>query len=125
MIPSNYILIADDDHRIRRVLVQVVQNVAPHAHIIQATNGTDARATLCQYAFALVITDYHMPGASGLDILIAARAQDAALPVIVVSACSQVGASVRAAGATAFFCKPFEIESFAALLREVLQVSYL
>jgi DNA-binding NtrC family response regulator len=120
MIPSDYILIADDDQKIRSLLVRLVRNVAPHAHVIQATNGTEARAALQQYAFALIITDYHMPGASGLDILEAARGQDAAVPVIVVSARAQVGASVHAAGATAFFSKPFEIQPLSVLLRQVL-----
>jgi DNA-binding NtrC family response regulator len=122
MIPSDYILIVDDDQKIRSLLARVVQNVARNAHVIQATNGTEALAALDEYRFALVITDYHMPGASGLDILTAARAYDAGISVIVVSARSQVEASVRRAGAAAFLSKPFEIEPLTAILRQVLHL---
>jgi DNA-binding NtrC family response regulator len=119
----NYILIVDDDQKIRTLLGRVVQNVVPGALVIQATNGTEALSALQQHAFALVITDYHMPGASALDIIAAAHAQNATTPVIVVSARSQVEASVRAAGATAFLAKPFEIEPLTAILRQVLRSS--
>jgi DNA-binding NtrC family response regulator len=116
----NYILIADDDQKMRSLLVRVVQNAALNVSVIQATNGTEALSALQQHSVGLVITDYHMPGASALDIIAAARAQNATTPVIVVSARSQVEASVRAAGATAFFAKPFEIGPLTMILRQVL-----
>ena len=121
LMTSASILIADDDQKIRTLLVRVVQNVVPNASVIQATNGTEALAAFRHYPFALVITDYHMPGASALNIIAAARAQNATVPVIVVSARSQVEASVRAAGASAFLAKPFEIEPLTAILRQVLR----
>jgi CheY-like chemotaxis protein len=102
VISSNHILIADDDQNIR------------------AQNGVEALSALQHYAFALIITDYHMPGASALDILSAARAYDPSVPVVVVSARPQVEASVLSAGATAFFAKPFEIEPLSALVQHLL-----
>ncbi|HEX6293183.1 MAG TPA: response regulator [Herpetosiphonaceae bacterium] len=123
MTSPNYILIADDDHKIRALLVRVVQNVAPNAVIVQATSGTEALSALQQHSFTLVITDYHMPGASALDILAATHARDADVPVIVVSARSQVEPKVRAAGAAAFFSKPFEIEALTAIVRRALHSS--
>jgi CheY-like chemotaxis protein len=117
---SNYILIADDDQNIRMLLVRLIQNVAPDAEVVKAKNGVEALSALQHYAFGLIITDYHMPGASALDILSSARAQDPWVPVVVVSARPQVESSVLAAGATAFFAKPFEIEPFSSLLQQLL-----
>lgn len=120
MISSSHILIADDDQNIRMLLVRLIQNVAPNAVVVRAQNGVEALSALQHYAFALIITDYHMPGASALDILSSARAHDPSVPVVVISARPQVEASVLAAGATAFFAKPFEIEPFSALLQHLL-----
>lgn len=123
MTSSNYILIADDEQNIRTLLVRLIQNVAPDAALIQAKNGVEALSALQHYAFTLIITDYHMPGASALDILSAAQTQNPFVPVVVISARPQVEASVVAAGAIAFFAKPFEIEPFSALLHQLLRPS--
>lgn len=120
VITSDHILIADDDQNIRMLLVRLIQNVAPNAVVVRAQNGIEALSALQHYAFALIITDYHMPGASALDILSAARAYDHTVPVVVISARPQVEASVLAAGATAFFAKPFEIEPFSVLVQQLL-----
>jgi CheY-like chemotaxis protein len=120
VISSDYILIADDAQNIRMMLVRLLQNLVPDAVVIQAKNGVEALSALQHYSFAIIITDYHMPGASALDILSAARSQNPSVPVIVISAQPKVEPSVHAAGATAFFAKPFEIEPLAELLRQLL-----
>jgi CheY-like chemotaxis protein len=115
-----YILVADDDPTVRRVIVRVVQRIAPHATVIEAGDGVQALAALQQYHFSAIITDYHMPGASALNILEAVRAQHPSLPVVVVSAQPNVEQAARAAGATAFLAKPFPLEQLTATLQSVL-----
>ena len=44
MTTSHYILVADDEVMVRRFLVRVVQTVAPHMHVIEASDGTEALA---------------------------------------------------------------------------------
>lgn len=108
---------------IRRFLVRVVSKVAPNAHIIEATDGTQALHLLQSTPLAAVITDYHMPGINGLQIVEAAHALDPALPVIVVSAHTDVAAVVLAAGATHFLTKPITIERLTAALHAALASS--
>lgn len=114
------ILVADDDDVVRQVVVQLLRRLVPGAQVVAVADGTQALAAIQHTGFGLVITDYHMPGASGLDVLLAARARDPAVPVIVASAQHYLEPSVLAAGATAFLPKPFTVEQLAALLRQLL-----
>lgn len=123
MTTSHYILVADDEIMVRRFLVRVVQSVAPHMHVIEASDGTEALAALQQYTFTAVLTDYHMPGATGLRIVETAHAQNPALPIIVVSAHVDMANTILAAGATYFLPKPATVERLTAILRAVLPTS--
>ncbi len=117
MTPAPSILIAEDDPTIRRVIVRVVQRVRPDAVVVDVSDGLRAIGAIGQTSFALIITDYHMPHASGLDVLAAARARDPSTPVVIVSAQLHLEPQVLAAGAAAFLAKPFTIEQLAALVR--------
>ena len=120
MTSQHFILVADDDPSVRRLLVRVARFVAPHMEVVEAQTGAEALAVLQQHAFTVIITDYHMPGNTGLDIVLAAHAQWPTLPIIVVSARPDVEAAVLAAGATLFIAKPFTVEQVAAALRLLL-----
>jgi CheY-like chemotaxis protein len=123
-VTSQYsILVADDDPSMRRLLVRVAQFVDPRIGVVEAESGAEALAALQQHAFSIVITDYHMPGMSGLDVVLAAHAQSPSRPIVVVSAQHEVEATVLAAGATLFIAKPFAVEQVAAMLRSLLPAS--
>ena len=117
------ILVADDDPSMRRLLVRVAQFVDPNILVVEAPNGTEALSALQGRSFTVVITDYHMPGINGLDVVMAAHAQAPARPIIVVSAEEEVEPAVLAAGASVFIAKPFAVERFAAILRGFLTAS--
>lgn len=117
------ILVADDDPGMRRLLVRIAQFVVPDAAVVEAATGSEALAALQQTQFTIVITDYHMPGPSGLDVVLAAYAQTPTRPIIVVSAQSEVEPVVLAAGATMFFAKPFAVEPLTAALRSLMPPS--
>ncbi|MDP9310083.1 MAG: response regulator [Chloroflexota bacterium] len=120
MTSQHSILVADDDPSVRRLLVRVAQFVAPHMEVVEAQTGAEALTALQQHAFTVIITDYHMPGNTGLEIVLAAHAQSPTRPIIVVSAQHDVEAIVLAAGATLFIAKPFAVEHVAATLRSLL-----
>ena len=122
MTPPHYILVADDDAMIRRFLVRVVNKVAPNLSIIEASDGSQALQVLQTTPLVAVVTDYHMPGVTGLQIVETAHAQNPALPVIVVSAHTDVAAEVLSAGATHFLSKPITIERLTAALQAVLTI---
>lgn len=114
------ILIADDDPTIRHFLVRIVQKITRQALIVEASDGRAALQALTQHQFDLVITDYNMPHATGLDVLRAVRAQSQTTPVIIISARASVGTAALAAGASGFLTKPFTADDLTRLIRQVL-----
>ena len=69
--------------------------------------------------FDLVVTDFNMPGISGLDVARAVRDAQPDLPVIVVSGyvTDALRAQATAAGVRELISKPHEVEE----LRDVVQ----
>jgi CheY-like chemotaxis protein len=71
----------------------------------------------------LIITDIHLPGLSGLELIASLREQEAFLqvPVIVVSACVPMDAEAALkAGANHVLQKPVDIELFLECSRRML-----
>jgi two-component system, chemotaxis family, chemotaxis protein CheY len=118
----SYILVADDDATIRRLVVRIINQLAPHATIIIATDGVQAINALASTSFDLIVTDYRMPGATGLDLVAAVRQTDAELPIIMTSADRNVEQTALTAGVTHFLPKPFTIEQFSTLVRSALRL---
>jgi DNA-binding NtrC family response regulator len=115
------ILVADDEPAIRRIIVRRILTLYPTCTILETADGQQALALLATPNLSGVITDYMMPGATGLDVLLAARAHVPELPVIVISAHATLGTAVMAHGASAFLSKPFTLEQLDAALRLFMQ----
>jgi two-component system, NtrC family, nitrogen regulation response regulator GlnG len=109
--------LVDDDASIRWVLERALRNdgMAPRA-FEAAEPALDA---LRRDAPDVLITDIRMPGASGLELLRRIRDARPALPVIVMTAHSDLGSAVSAyeAGAFEYLPKPFDIDQAVALVR--------
>lgn len=79
-------------------------------------DGRDAMARARDFAPDLVIMDIHMPHVSGLDLIIAmkADAELARVPVMAVTAYAGKGDEdrIRAAGADAYVSKPISLLRF-------------
>lgn len=75
----------------------------------------------------LVITDMQMPHLTGAEVLAKIRAVNAQIPVIVITAFSNVDNAIEALrlGATDFVKKPFDIEELKIIIDKALNVSSL
>ena len=71
MLPRR-ILIADDDQISRETMADFLQDEGYQVHL--AANGHEAVAALPVFQPELVLTDLHMPGLSGLEVLQHVRA---------------------------------------------------
>ena len=71
---------------------------------------------------SLVITDVHMPGLSGLDLIRHLAASGSKIPVVLITAHSEAGLEARAAavGATSVLEKPFEINDLIKFIKAAL-----
>jgi two-component system nitrogen regulation response regulator GlnG len=109
--------LVDDDASIRWVLERALRNdgMAPRA-FEAAEPAIDA---LRRDTPDVLITDIRMPGASGLELLRRIRDARPALPVIVMTAHSDLGSAVSAyeGGAFEYLPKPFDIDQAVALVR--------
>jgi two-component system, NtrC family, nitrogen regulation response regulator GlnG len=109
--------LVDDDASIRWVLERALRNdgMAPRA-FEAAEPALDA---LRRDTPDVLITDIRMPGASGLELLRRIRDARPTLPVIVMTAYSDLGSAVSAyqGGAFEYLPKPFDIDQAVALVR--------
>ena len=86
--------------------------------------GDEAAARLASGdRYLAVLTDLRLPGATGLDVLAAARRADPLLPVFLITAYASVETAVAALkhGARDYFPKPLEMERVLAALRAATQ----
>jgi len=111
------IWLVDDDASIRWVLERALRNggMAPRA-FEAAEPALDA---LRRESPDVLVTDIRMPGQSGLELLKKIRDARPALPVIVMTAHSDLGSAVSAyeGGAFEYLPKPFDIDQAVALVR--------
>ena len=104
------VLIVEDRDSLRRMLAEALSG---EGYAVEAAADAEtAIARLRTSAFDLVLTDLKLPGASGLEVLAAARAAQPATPVVVLTGYGTVSTAVEAmkAGAYEFLEKPVEIE---------------
>jgi DNA-binding response OmpR family regulator len=87
------------------------------------SNGIEAQRLAADQAYDLVLLDLSLPGSPGLDVLRGIRAKKPDLPVLIVTAASQVEERVRGldAGADDYVAKPFAFAELAARIRAVLR----
>lgn len=109
MQPENQtILVVDDDVSNRSTVEKILQKEG--YVVLLAADGADALAIVRRESVALVVTDFKMPGMTGLDLLKAARTLQPDLEVILMTAYGTVEAAVEAMkeGAYDFISKPFK-----------------
>jgi PAS domain S-box-containing protein len=108
------ILAVDDD---KLVLTNTVAMLEDLGHrVAQATSGTGALEILAAHPIEMVITDYAMPGMTGLQLADAARAGWPDLPIILVSGYAELNS--RQATELPKLSKPFREEDLAKAINE-------
>jgi two-component system response regulator AtoC len=118
----SHILIVEDRQSLRRMLERALSGEG-----YQVTTAEDGPRGIArvrgEHRFDLVLTDLKLPGASGLEVLSAARAVDPSVPVVVLTGYGTVATAVEAMkrGARDFLEKPVEIEDLFALVSEFLR----
>jgi len=104
------ILVVDDFSTMRRIVKNLLHDLG-YANTTEADDGKTAWATLQTAPFDLVITDWNMPGMTGLDLLknIRGDARLASLKVLMVTAEAQREQIIEAAkcGVNGYIIKPF------------------
>jgi two-component system, response regulator FlrC len=116
------ILIVEDEPDILYILRGLIRELTAGYEIVAVSNGNAALEQLAQRSVALVVTDYHMPEMTGLQLAEQVRAGWPDVPVIMVTAYStaRIEKQAAAAGVREFLAKPFALEHLKAALARVL-----
>src|SRR5687767_4896059 len=108
------VLVADDDPAVARSLQRVLG--AAGFEVILVADGNAAVEELKTRGFEVVLTDIHMPGTNGVDLLRLVRAYDLDVPVILMTGEPEVDTAVEAIelGALGYLRKPLDPERVVA-----------
>jgi DNA-binding response OmpR family regulator len=117
------ILVIEDEPGIVDFLERGLQ--AQGFEVITALDGDGGIELALHQEVDLVVLDMMLPGRSGLDVLARLRASKPALPVIVLTALSEIDHRVTGldAGAADYLTKPFSLSELAARIRAQLRMA--
>jgi two-component system nitrogen regulation response regulator GlnG len=119
----NAVWIVDDDRSIRWVLEKAL---AREGIPYRSFSGVpETMAALAQSEPLVVVSDIRMPGGSGIDLLTEIKAHHPHIPVIIMTAYSDLDSAVSAfqGGAFEYLPKPFDIDQALALIRRASQAA--
>ena len=117
------IWIVDDDASIRWVLEKALARESLETRSF--ANARDALTAFETDTPQVLVSDIRMPGESGIDLLQAVKARHPGLPVIIITAFSDLDSAVASfqGGAFDYLAKPFDIDKAVALIRRALEES--
>lgn len=111
------ILVVDDFSTMRRIIKNLLRDLGL-TNVLEADDGQTALPILKQGSIEFLITDWNMPGMTGIDLIRAVRADPklAHIPVLMVTAEAKREQIIAAAqaGVNGYVVKPFT----AAVLKE-------
>ena len=113
--------IVDDDQAIRWVLEKALgrANILTRSFV----NASEVSAALKLESPSALVSDIRMPGTDGLSLLKEVKEKYPALPVIIMTAYSDLDSTVSAfqGGAFDYLAKPFDINEAVALISRAMQ----
>ncbi|WP_397532363.1 nitrogen regulation protein NR(I) [Roseateles sp.] len=117
------IWIVDDDHSIRFVLEKALAREG--LPVRSFSNARDLLAALEEDSPQVLVSDIRMPGGSGLDLLAKVKEKLPGLPVIIMTAYSDLDSAVSAfqGGAFEYLPKPFDLSRAVELIRRAQEES--
>ena len=121
MSQGSSVWVVDDDASIRWVLEKALSNAGFAVTLFD--NADDVLKRVRREQPDVIVTDIRMPGTSGLELLEVLGSDAPDLPVIVMTAHSDLDSAVSAyqGGAFEYLPKPFDLEEAVALVGRALQ----
>jgi CheY-like chemotaxis protein len=113
------VLVVEDEPLIRMLMVEIL--AAAGFDILEAASGPEAcRLIEDPNHVDLVVTDLNMPQADGITVANRARKHSPNVPVLFVSARSDLLASLSAPRPYSYLTKPFSMEELATAVARLL-----
>jgi len=120
---TRQILIVDDKPRVAFFLSKTLEHSNHDYRVSVAHSGEEAMEMLNGSSVDLLVTDMHMPGISGLELIRWVRASSPQTRTILITAYSddEVEAETRRLEAYRCVTKPFDIGDFTQVVQEALR----
>jgi len=114
------ILVVEDEEKLRRIVE--LQLLDAGFDVDKAARAEEALPLIDRAD--LILTDYKLPGMSGLEMLQIIKRQNSTIPVIMMTAFGTIENAVEAmkAGATDFLPKPFSLDHLTTVVNKALEV---
>ena len=114
------ILIVDDDEGLLRIIGEYLSAFGFEPE--PAASAAQARNCLMRSKYAAVLSDFQMPGESGLDLLIHVKSRYPGLPFILMTGShnSRLKHEAMKMGSTGYIEKPFQLKELLKAIAAVL-----
>ncbi|MFL6145730.1 MAG: response regulator [Labedaea sp.] len=117
------ILVADDSRVMRQIVIRTLRQAGFGDHdIVEANDGAAAHEMVADEKPDLVLSDWNMPGMTGIEFLRALRASGNSVPFVFVTSESseEMRDMAESGGALFFITKPFTADIFREKLTSIL-----
>lgn len=118
------ILVVDDFSTMRRIVKNLLGDLGFH-NIAEADDGSTALTALNAGQFEFVVTDWNMPGMTGIELLKAIRAhpRHSRMPVLMVTAEAKREQIIEAAqaGVNGYIIKPFTAQTLDEKIQRIFE----
>ena len=118
------ILIVDDFSTMRRIIKNLLRDLG-FTNTVEADDGTTAIPVLNSGSIDFLVTDWNMPGMTGIDLLRHVRADEKLkhLPVLMVTAEAKREQIIEAAqaGVTGYVVKPFTAQALKEKIEKIFE----
>jgi CheY-like chemotaxis protein len=108
------VLIVDDQRDIMRLIHASLDSLGHELEIVEAPSGEEALLEATRQRIDLLVSDYRLPGITGVELMSKMRARHPDIKAILITAMTDkhTREEMRLAGATALFDKPIPLADF-------------
>jgi CheY-like chemotaxis protein len=119
---SPRILLVDDQRDILRLLHATLDTLGHKLEIYEAPSGEEALLEASRHRFDLLVSDYKLPGITGVELMKKVRAKNPDVKSILITAMNdkKTRDEMIAAGAMAMFDKPIPLADFLDVVERAL-----
>jgi CheY-like chemotaxis protein len=113
-MPSFRILIVEDQREVSRLLRSALETLEHKMDVIEIPSGEEAILDSSRNPVDLLVSDYRLPGMTGIELMRKVRKYHPEMKVILITGQTdpKIRKEVAEAGADAFFIKPVPIADF-------------
>ncbi|HEX2066655.1 MAG TPA: response regulator [Candidatus Thermoplasmatota archaeon] len=117
-------LAVDDEPDILQALAAFLEATVPGLQVVTVSSGPAALETLAQGRPDIILSDYKMPGMSGIELLAEVARRHPGLPCLLMTAYADTELAMRAvheAHVRQFLTKPVDPQRLAAVVKGLLR----